>query len=844
MPIDKEIFGDSAGAVNAQDDIFKDIAPVDRGRFDVEPSKKSSLKPPADNKFYSTNAGGAVVGMVKPKSNRVVVDDRPIDDPTRGGGELKIGPLDTGITISEGLTNTLAGAGRSFYETGRGIGQRIGLGPTREEIDATRKLDAPLLKTKEGALGNIFGSLAQLAPTMFIPGINTVTGSALLGGGLGLAQPVGKDDSILLNTGLSAGAASLLPAALWAAPRVRKVTSDMFQGEAQKRAVQLARLTGEPLDKVSSALNQGGPRLIPGSEPTVPQILQNPEISQVARTLKSSGQYALGEREALNSAAQAAALERVAPTVGTINEARDNLGNAIAKFAIPAEKSASKKVSALFESVPPQEAKMLLPIQQMEAAKTKYLPPGSFGKGNAPVDQAIASAKSIGQAKVTSGGVSDMDILSARNKGIISTIKNKFGLTDTQIQKGIVEGDKIQLDKILEGLTEGGGGYTQLAGKDTEYLRTLIQDEFSHLFDVRKSGLKINPALMHYPDDIGSIAAQMTKAEEVARFGSNPLVNKVVDKAVPFDQLQALRSSIGEQITQAKAFGNNQAAAALTAMKDAIDAKISATVIGPRMPGEVFTPNASSIYADALAAHSAKKARFNTGPQSNLFRLGSDGAPLREGAEIAPLFWNSGNGQREAVKSFRTLTENNPELLRLMKTNATTEALQQSAKGPNQTITYGAFDKWLKSHSGALDQLFSDSELATLRAINKDTRIAASAENLGRATGSNTYQNIFSNGMLDSKLLNATADNVPVLKYLTGPALNYIKGVSSEKRNAIMSELLANPEYMSKVLNDAVKRSRSLESFNSLLANSKARRVSPLLSQTPVYGGLLGNSSQ
>jgi hypothetical protein len=687
--------------------------------------------------------------------------------------------------------------------------------------------------------------LAANAPNV----INAVrTGGMVAGPGGGMAARIaggavtggvsaGLVDPSQAGTGAAIGA--VLPpvakAAGWLGSTAGRAIWNSMTPEVQRRAVQISEMTGEPLDKVASALraNVTGPSLIPGSQRTVPQILQNPEISQIARTLKNQGQYGLAEREALNSAAQVGALERVAPTMGTINDARANVGNAISNFAIPAEKRASENVNNLFNAVPRDEAKMFLPITEMEAAKGRYLGRGTFGKGNLTADEAIATAKKIGQEPVKRAGVSDFEILAARQNGIIATIKNRFGLTDSQIQKGIVEGDKIALDKIHEGLTQGGGGYTQLVGKDTEYLRNMISDEFSHLFDVKKLGRKIDPTLMHYPDDVGNLAAQMTKAEEIARYGAPSAAERVRPVAVPFDELQGLRSSIGEKITEAQANGRKQLAAALTEMKNAIDSKISSTVIGPRAAGEVFTPNAANIYGDALAAHSAKKLQFNTGPQAAMFRKGMDGLPAKEGAEIAPLFWNSGNAQIENMRSFKGLVGGDDRLIGLLKQNATTEALQQSAKGPSGALTFAAFDKWMKNHSGAAKELFSPQELATLKAIQNETRIAASAEDLGRATGSNTAQNIFSMGALDNKLLNAGANYGP-MKYLTGPALAYIKKTSAENRNAILSGLLENPEKMAKALDESAKRGSNSKALVGLLASPVAEQA--LYRAAPVIG--------
>jgi hypothetical protein len=98
----------------------------------------------------------------------------------------------------------LAGAGKAYMDVGRGVKQLTG-NMTREEVDALKAQDADLMRTGAGLAGNIGGNAAIALPSMFVPGANTYTGAALIGGGLGALQPVGTDDSRGLNTVLGAG---------------------------------------------------------------------------------------------------------------------------------------------------------------------------------------------------------------------------------------------------------------------------------------------------------------------------------------------------------------------------------------------------------------------------------------------------------------------------------------------------------------------------------------------------------------------------------------------------------------------------------------------------------------
>jgi hypothetical protein len=96
------------------------------------------------------------------------------------------------------LNNFLAGAGKGFTDLGRGIGQRLGL-VDQASIDASRRADTPLMANRAGTVGNLAGQVAGTLPLMFVPGANTVAGSAAIAGLAGLAQPTAAGESATKN---------------------------------------------------------------------------------------------------------------------------------------------------------------------------------------------------------------------------------------------------------------------------------------------------------------------------------------------------------------------------------------------------------------------------------------------------------------------------------------------------------------------------------------------------------------------------------------------------------------------------------------------------------------------
>ena len=570
------------------------------------------------------------------------------------------------------------------------------------------------------------GFVGAAAPAPVANAFARAAGGAVTGGAsAGLVNP----SDVPTGAAIGALAPGVIQGAGYAGGKIGGAVWDALTPDIQKRAVQLAQLTGKSLDEVISGLKQQGPSLIPGSGKTVPTILQDPNISQVARTLLNQGEYGLRNREAQNNLARIAAIDRVAPTAGTVNEARENAGNAIGDFARASEKAASGRVSQLFNAIPKADAQVKLPFGDMQAAIDKYLGKGSFGEGEGVVNTAMNKARQIGT-------------------------------------------ESVPVNAAPVPLQLGGATY---------------------------------------------------------QIGAAPGAMQTVPKLVPFDELQHLRSSIGEAANKAKISGDLQASAALKQMKAAIDNQMGAAVGGDASAGN-FTAQAADAYGQALNAHAAKKLQFNTGQQAQIFRQGANGQPMLEGAQVAPLFWNGGNNQVRAIEDFNRLTGSDKTLTGLLKSNATTELLDQAkgAKGPltpDGSLTANGVDKWMRNHAGALENLFSQPEKSTLKAVQNEIGAVGAAENLGRATGSNTAQNLFSAGALDSPALKAAANGIKGVRLITGPALEWVKNSSAANRNKLLSALLEDPELMAKTLQASKVRDEAGAKLAELLNSPQAKQL-------------------
>lgn len=131
------------------------------------------------------------------------------------------------------LEKMRAGAGKGFSDLGRGVSQLVGAGPSGEEVQEQRRLDAQLMNTGAGVAGNIAANVATFAPLAMVPGANTVAGAGVVGALSGLVQPSVSSGERLKN--------SLTGAALGAGTQYLSTTGAQKAGEwAARREAELA----------------------------------------------------------------------------------------------------------------------------------------------------------------------------------------------------------------------------------------------------------------------------------------------------------------------------------------------------------------------------------------------------------------------------------------------------------------------------------------------------------------------------------------------------------------------------------------------------------------------------
>lgn len=331
--------------------------------------------------------------------------------------EAELQRLVPGVSIDptdgmSGLDRFRAGFGKSFVDTGRGIGQLVGL-VDQASIDEAAKLDAPLNATGAGLAGNITGGITQVvAPGAGLVGLGTkaprlaqagrvllnpraaVTATGVRGGlqtaavaggvGAGLAalQPVTSDETRVGNMAQGAvfgaagqGVGEVIGAA------ARPVIRALGRGrQAQATAGDIIR--GSAADPAAVARLQTGQvsgEYVRGSLPTTAEAVRDPGLAALERTLRAgpgSGQFVLRDQQ--RNAARVQAIEEAFG--GASNEAADAIRARVAQAQAPAIREA-RRVTGV------ESQRVITAIDRVaNSARFRNAP---------PVQQALATARGL-----------------------------------------------------------------------------------------------------------------------------------------------------------------------------------------------------------------------------------------------------------------------------------------------------------------------------------------------------------------------------------------------------------------------------------------------------------------
>lgn len=584
------------------------------------------------------------------------------------------------------------------------------------------------------------------------------------------------------DAGLGAAVGGALPGTLQAAGWAGRAAARPFRSAETKAAEALAKALEQDPQALAAQLRTAR-QLVPGSRPTVSQVLRTPQAGTLERIVSETpGGALLKEQYAQQNAARLAALDRVAPTDARgFRSVQEDFGEAALKAIRGDDKQARAATSAAYQSIPQDEAALYLP--DLVSVRDRYFPAGSFG-GRASVDQAVNVAESIGKEELPgllaqTGGKESQSLAQAvRQAGGIS-IKDNSGL----------RGEVAGLRGDLKNLVRVNGGLSPAAMAERMQQRGFLQtDNTDELFDMLRAESR--------GEFTGSIYGDNTKAWSAARDAAMgpPPGATTVPKKVTLGEFDALRKSIGnaqrgagrdpERATEALALGK---------MRSALDDRIDEVVRGDGAIDE----NLPIAWADALTeAQRLKRAqveKFRTGPQSLAFKTGQDGLPTVQGGEFAPKVWGQRAGIASDIRQFKKAIEDHPQVLEQFQRMVTTEGASTATAGGNLT---SKFVKWVDGSLPGLKEVFKPEEVKAMQRIAADIKRSEVASAIGMAKGSPTYQNAagaLSLGVLDSPLLNIMATRTPIIGGFTGPMLSSLRESGKKAKAEQLAGLLSDP---------------------------------------------------
>ena len=716
-------------------------------------------------------------------------------------------------------------------------------------------------------LSSLPGLANALRTSGFSTGLPTATTTAGKVGQMLLrssaAAPVAAVSQMMIdggteNAGTAAGIGALLPPALKTLgatggllAKGAQSAKNMFMPESAKTAGTILSTAGDNTLEAAQAMRNKlmpmGPSILPESIPTAPQLLQNQAISQLQRTVKAVGDTQIGEREAAQNMARLRGLDRISTVSGTVQQAAENLGNSVDRFALPANKNAADEVSKMYMGVDTAgESRIMPPIDRMQAAQQQFLRRGTFGSGS-DARKAIQTAQDIGLHDVTEKIPLPQTPLPQKTLDIPPKSPGDSLLNDIRKMGGI---DLRQIRDIT-GESRVGKGRPSLPPAPFKNGGVGIDDLASQLHakgydipvnDVDGGAGSLRDMIRQELD--GDKVYTMDKMEEMARHASSaqqemsPLqyksVTNTVPRPVPFDELQSLRSSIGEAANNAQRDGRNKEFGALSKMISEIDAGVEKVAAGRGEPSEYFPPEMVKRWRDANTAHAARINRFEIGPQAGMFRNGGDGQRSTQGAELAGKFFNSTRSQVEDMQAFHRLAGDNKNLLPMLKNYAVTDAANQTNR--LGTLSNYKFNNWRNARSGALREAMSPEDMAMMNQVGRELKLSDAAEELGRSTGTDTVQkanNALKNGLIDNPLVSLIGGKVP----LANNVLAALRASAKKTKAQELGSLLANPEELDSAIAQYMKWKQKgmLGSDAMKLGNKLAPtlyRAAPLLSSS------------
>lgn len=441
----------------------------------------------------------------------------------RPPGTLDFDKLNYSPTVGmSALEKGAAGYQKSFADTGRGIGQALGL-VNQKAVDDAHTRDEPLMNTAAGVVGNTIGHVGQAAavgaatlgagkaldiPWLAAAGRAALTAPTNLGGAVtsgvsgaiqGGLQPVPTGEDRAKNMEWGFGLGSAVPLAGMAAKGAKAIFEPTYAaGRKDILGRALLEATNGNSANAINALKTSG-ILVPGSMPTAAEASGSAGIAALQRTAAAANPEAYAERGLANNQARYDALSGVAGTDADLTKAvkarsdataplrNDALGNANygTRKTVDLELKLADKKNALVDALQ-QKGQLQTIAAEQQGLADKYTPvpgmpriPDRYAPNTERVPEALNAA-------------SDAAKIEAQRKNELKFLEGQFSsLKENGYSPLSAEGINVKLDGLLNDPEKGASSVVKATVGDIKKKIAAATDELGNvdaraLYTIRK----------------------------------------------------------------------------------------------------------------------------------------------------------------------------------------------------------------------------------------------------------------------------------------------------------------------------------------------------------------------
>lgn len=284
-----------------------DVAALQQALTQAQGAPQGPTRDQLSQAFYAAKAAGneddarQIIGYVQQHGMTIA-------PPTQAQTDAGVQRVNAqNVAAQNPLLTAAQGFGKAFVDTGRGLGELIGV-ESPQDVANARQADAALMNTAAGQLGHGAGLAAQVAGGAALGGIaagapalsgltaaeaptlaGTLAGGALTGAAYGDIAPYATTGEHIGNIAVGTLAGPVIHGAVGSARLLGRAGKSLVQRYLAPDAVAATRV-GAALaqDNAIPASIRAGADSVPGVRPTLAQVLQTPKAVQLERAARNN----------------------------------------------------------------------------------------------------------------------------------------------------------------------------------------------------------------------------------------------------------------------------------------------------------------------------------------------------------------------------------------------------------------------------------------------------------------------------------------------------------------------------------------------------------------------------